>query len=240
MKWGNNMSAAAITLGVGYLPSDTAQTKLLDVHLHPDQPTTPISLGERCGPQSVGASFSLLQATDLRWVDHLRACGCEWMIALASEERMRSRNFTPQEILERKPGYTAAPPAAPPPEPPSPVLEKIRRALAEQDFNEIEGLRDVLTPKLVEQVAADWHADLPWETKDAYAALLLDQVAECVRPLFQDALDSPTAESRAYAVCVLTQDFSRFEAMMTSGSVDDAKVDAAVQALRSVPGVSPG
>jgi len=66
---------------------------------------------------------------------------------------------------------------------------------------------------------------------DAYAALLLDQMTECVRPIFQDALLSPCVESRAYGVCVLTRDFSRFETMMTSGGLDEAKVDAAVRAL---------
>lgn len=83
------------------------------------------------------------------------------------------------------------------------------------------------------EVAAEWHANLPWGVKDAYAALLMDQTADCVRPLFHDALRSPTVESRAHAVCVLTRDFSRFEKMLVDGGLDEKRVDAQVAALSS-------
>ncbi|MCB1277103.1 hypothetical protein [Prosthecobacter sp.] len=228
------MPATTITLGIGHLPSDHDRKTQLDVHLHLNCPATPISMGERWGPQSIGASFTLQQATENRHEEHLRVCGCDWLCRLALEERMSGHVFTPEEILQRRPEQ-AAPAAEPKPAPsqssPEPQLAKIRRALETHDFEKIEGLRDVLNPGLVQQIADDWRSDLPRETKDAYAALLLDQVADCVRPIFEDALASPSVESRAYAVCVLTKDFGRFDSMLVNGGLDAAKVDAAVRTL---------
>jgi hypothetical protein len=229
------MPATTIALGFGHLPQDHAKNTVLDVHLHLDHPATPLSLGERWGSQSTGAGFTLQQATESRMEAHLRACGCEWLGRLALEERMSGRIFTREEILARRPSSEAsAAPVVPSRREPSTepgVMETIRTALAEQDFEAIEGLRDVLNDEIVRQIASEWRAELPWEIKDAYAALLLDQTEDCVRPLFQDALRSPTVESRAYAVCVLMKDFGRFEAMLVNGGLDEAKVDAEVAAL---------
>ncbi len=230
------MPATTIALGFGHLPQDHAKHTVLDVHLHLDHPATPISLGERSGSQSTGAGFTLQQATEYRLEEHLRACGCEWLRQVAVEERLSGRIFSPQEILQRQPKVMTPPPTpkATAQRPTDPAaLPKIRAAIAAQDFEEIEGLRDVLNDEIVRQIASEWRAELPWEVKDAHAALLLDQTAECVRPLFQDALSSPTLESRAYAVCVLTKDFGRFEAMLVSGGLDEARVNAQVAALNS-------
>lgn len=230
------MPATTFALGFGHLPQDRAKTTLLDVHLHLDHPATPISLGERSGPQSIGNGFTLREATESLWEPHLRACGCEWLLRVASEERLRGRVFTPEEILARRPASASVSPplsSSPVKEPPAGSLERIRQALAAEDFEAIEGLRDVLTPGLVAQIAAEWRSELSWGMKDAYAALLMDQTDPGVRPIFRDALRSPTVESRAYAVCVLTQDFSRFDAMLDRGGLDEAKVDAQVAALSS-------
>lgn len=230
------MPATTIALGFGHLPQDHAQNTMLDVHLHLDHPTTPISLGERSGSQSTGAGFTLQEATEYRLEEHLRACGCEWLRQVAAEERLSGRIFTPQEILQRQPKVVTPPPtpkaAAQRPTDPA-VLPKIREAITAQDFEEIEGLRDVLNDEITRLIASEWRAELSWEIKDAYAALLQDQTADCVRPLFQDALHSPTLESRAYAVCVLTRDFGRFEAMLVNGGLDEARVNAQVAALNS-------
>ncbi len=218
------------------MPGDPSRGTLLDVTLHTDYPATPISLGERWGTQSTGSGFTLQGATEYRFEEHLRACGCDWLRAVANEERLAGRIFTPEEILQRRPAHPAGPPPLPPKNP-SPrasdgTLARIRTALAEHDFEEIEGLRDVLTDDLVRTIASDWSADLDWETKDAYAALLLDHTSEAVRPIFRDALDSPTVESRAYAVCVLTKDFARFDDFLIDGGVAEEPVDAAVAQVK--------
>lgn len=230
------MPATTIALGFGHLPLDHAKNTVLDVHLHLDCPATPISLGERWGLQSTGAGFTLQKATEYQLEEHLRACGCDWLRQVAAEERLCGRIFTPEEILARRPALAATSPpspTAPKKQPQSDALEKIRMAVAAQDFEEIEGLRDVLNEELARKIAGEWRADLPWGVKDCYAALLMDHTSDCVRPIFEDALRSPTVESRAYAVCVLTRDFSRFDAMLVQGGLDAAKVDAQVAALSS-------
>jgi len=227
----------AIMLGTGPLPGNHAGGTTLEVHLLPEYPDTPISLAERWGTQSTGGGFTLQGATEYRWEEHLRACGCDWLRAVANEERLSGRIFTPEEILQRRPAAPVMPPPLPTKHTPRPVtdgtLERIRTALAEHDFEEIEGLRDVLTDDLVRTIASEWSADLDWDTKDAYAALLLDQTSEVVRPIFRDALDSPTVESRAYAVCVLTKDFSRFDDFLIDGGVAEEPVDAAVAEVKA-------
>lgn len=226
---------AAVTLGTGHPPGDRAGSTLLDVYLHPDCPDGPLSLGESWGRVSgVGSQFTLQGAVE-HCADHLRACGCEWLIAAAEEERQAGRCLTPQEILDRQPvpqmGVTRAsgkPPAAK--EAPEGTLEKLRSAINSGDFEALESLRDVLTDAVVRELVRGWSPVLPWRTKDAYAALLQDQAAECVRPVFRDALRSPSVESRAYALCVLTGDFEQFSSLLSDGWVDAAKVDAAIAA----------
>ncbi len=236
------MPATSIALGTGRLPGNHAKGETLEVHLHLNCPATPISLGVRWGTQSTGAGLTLQDATAYCEEEHLRACGCDWLRQVANEERLSGRIFTPEEILQRQPGSAdilatatgvANSIAATATAGSSATLGTIREALAHQDYEEIESLRDILNPELVRLVAADWRANSSWDIKDAYAALLLDQTADCVRPIFLDALHSPTVETRAYAVCVLTRDFGRFDAMMVNGGLDEARVDAAVVGLGS-------
>lgn len=230
------MSSSYVLLGTGHLSGDHAKTRLQEVHLHLDCPATPISLGERCGPQSTGASLTLQKATEYAFEEHLRACGCDWLRHAALEERRRDRAFTPEEILAYRPRDVSV--AEPPvtgsrSRPLAPDLAACLTAIHSGDFEEIESLRDRLNADLVRDIAATWHAGLPWEVKDAYAALLLDRLDDCVRPLFTDALGSPMVETRAYAVCILQRDFSLFDGMLLNGGVDEARVQAAMENLRA-------
>ena len=222
------MSLPHVVLGRGKLPG----TGDLDVTLHLDHPEQPLSTGEQWGAHSSnGTGFQLAQASDRAFEEVIRACGCEWLLLLATEEKLRGRKFTPQEILMRKPAVEAPPvervlrkPRRSAPD----ALERCRAAIQKGDYEVLEGLRDVLDDDIVRTLASEWRSDLPWKVKDAYAALLMDQTAECVRPLFRDALKSPTVETRAYALCVLKGDFSLFDSLMSDGGVDEAKVDAAI------------
>ncbi len=225
------MSLPYVVLGRGKLPG----TGDLDVTLHLDHPEQPLSTGEQWGAHSSnGTGFQLAQAAERAFEEVIRACGCEWLLLLATEEKLRGRRFTPQEILARKPAESPdlrpqTPETAPRARKASAdALPKIRAAIAEGDFEALEGLRDVLDDSLVRKLASEWHEGLSWSVKDAYAALLMDQTAECMQPLFRDALKSPTLETRAYALCVLTRDFEQFTALMSHGGVDEAKVDAAI------------
>lgn len=226
------MAFQTIALGRGHPRNDPTGRTVLDVHLHLNCPEGPFSIGERCGnAPDVGVQVTLEELAD-RHFEHLLACGCEWLVPLATEERLRRRKFSPQEILERRPVSQAPERKAEPAKRARPggleAMPGIREALARRDYEALEGLRDVLNDDVVRALAAEWSPSLPWAAKDAYAALLQDQLAPCVHALFRDALKSPTAETRAYALCVLTGDFGKFTELMSDGGVDAAKVDAAI------------
>jgi hypothetical protein len=112
-------------------------------------------------------------------------------------------------------------------------IQKALAAIQAQDFQAIEYLRDDITKEDVYGLVSQWSSVLPWPIKDGYIALLMDQTGEVVKPIMQDALNSPSAESRAYALCSLTGNFDLFESLLSSGGVDAKKVDAAVKKYRS-------
>ncbi len=115
------------------------------------------------------------------------------------------------------------------------VHEFITKALAaiqKADYETLEGLRDEIKPQYVPHLVGTWNKSMPWKTKDAYIALLMDQMGEAVKPVMEDALNSPAAESRAYALCILKGSFNIFTDLMTDGSVDINKVDTAVARYR--------
>lgn len=150
------------------------------------------------------------------------------------------RDYVPEE-----PAKTTGP--NPPPVSPKPTSQPIRRmtmsedefithalaAIEKQDFELIEGLRDQIRPAYVPRLVATWNQSMPWGTKDAYIALLMDQSGDVVRPVMEDALNSPTVESRAYALCILKGDFKIFDSLLTDGWVDQNKVDTAVALYKS-------
>ncbi|HYC71424.1 MAG TPA: hypothetical protein VEB66_09475 [Opitutaceae bacterium] len=72
-----------------------------DVSVNLDDPTRPIGLGEGSGHGSIGGSFTLQEIRDPEWREHLKRCGCEWLVTLAEEEERRGIRFLPDQILER-------------------------------------------------------------------------------------------------------------------------------------------
>lgn len=227
---------AAISLGHGHPPGKAGENTLYDVHLHLDSPAHPISMGEQWGAAGgIGGSFTLQATAEPRHAEHLKICGCEWLQWLAAEEKRRGKVFTPEEIWARKPAVspparaTAPKASEKPPIDETEVIETIRAAIQIGEFEILEGLRDHLNECIIREVVADWSSDLPWSIKDAYAALLQDQTGRVVRPLYRDALNSPTPETRAYALCVLREDFGLFESLLSDGGVDAAKVNAAIE-----------
>ena len=109
---------------------------------------------------------------------------------------------------------------------------KALAAIQKPDYETLEGLRDEIKPEFVLPLLETWNKSMPWKTKNAYIALLMDQIGEAVKPVMEDALNSPAAESRAYALCILKGDFKLFDDLLTDGLVDVNKVDAAVARFR--------
>ncbi len=112
---------------------------------------------------------------------------------------------------------------------PATFMERAMRAIDTQDFETIEGLRDEVKPHHLPGLVRKWNANQPWNKKDAFVALLMDQKSPVVHPIMKDALNSPTAESRAYALCILKNDFTLLPKWLDkTGFIIPAKVDQAV------------
>ena len=112
-------------------------------------------------------------------------------------------------------------------------LPKALAAIHRGDYEAIESLRDEIRSAHMAALVAEWKADLLWRVKDGFVALLMDQTGAAVRPVMEDALNSPTAESRAYALCSLTGNFEQFTDLLSGGSVDAQKVDLAIRRYRA-------
>lgn len=108
-------------------------------------------------------------------------------------------------------------------------FKKALTAIEKADFETIESLRDQIRPEHIAPLVKSWHFALPWTIKDGYVALLMDQINEQVRPIMEDALNSPTPETKAYALCILKGDFDFFTYLLTpSGWIDPQKVEQAI------------
>lgn len=121
---------------------------------------------------------------------------------------------------------------APAPKPDT-VVQDSMRAIDRRDMEALEGLRDRIRPQHIKPIVARWRKNLSWPVKDAYVALLMDQTGPLVKDIMEDALNSPTVESRAYAVCILRKDFKLFSGFLVKGRMNRAKVDAAVKEYRA-------
>jgi hypothetical protein len=112
-------------------------------------------------------------------------------------------------------------------------ITKALAAIQKADYETLEVLRDEIKPEYVPHLLETWNKSMPWKTKNAYIALLMDQKGTAVIPIMEDALNSPAAESQAYALCILKGNFKLFDDLMTDGLVDVNKVDAAVARFRA-------
>lgn len=112
-------------------------------------------------------------------------------------------------------------------------LQQALHAIELSDYEALESLRDHVRAEYIPALLQSWSIDLPWSKKDAYLALLMDQNDDILTPMMEDGLNSPTVESRAYALCILTKDFTQFEKFLVKGGVDAQRVDTAVALYRS-------
>ncbi|MBL8019001.1 MAG: hypothetical protein JNM27_05010 [Leptospirales bacterium] len=115
-----------------------------------------------------------------------------------------------------------------------PVVKECLSAIEKQDFEAIERLRDKIRKQHVPAIASTWKSTFPWGKKDAYITLMMDQQNDILTPMMEDGLNSPTPETRAYALMILKKDFTLNKVFWDSrGWVIPAKVDAAVREYKT-------
>ena len=102
-------------------------------------------------------------------------------------------------------------------------------AVVNCDFEAAEALRGRLSRQQVSDVVTLYHDTSDWNQKDIAVHLLQDCEPAVVEIVMRDALHSPTAETRAIALCSLKNDFGMFETFLRNGFVDAALVDEAIR-----------
>lgn len=81
--------------------------------------------------------------------------------------------------------------------------ERALRAIQGRDADTIEMLRGEVLPEHVPVLVETWSAALPWDVKEGYTHLLMDQVDEMLKPILEDALNSPNPDMQATGICGL-------------------------------------
>lgn len=110
-----------------------------------------------------------------------------------------------------------------------PIITKALLAIRDDDIMAQESIRDVIKEKHVAEIASYWNQKFSWKIKNGFVTVLMDQLDDSTKPLMTDALKSPSVETRAYAICILTKNFEQFTSFLTSsGKVDATKVQAAI------------
>jgi hypothetical protein len=106
-------------------------------------------------------------------------------------------------------------------------------ALRNHDFEALETLRDGQVSDHLTDLVAAYAALNDWATKDLVLHLIQDCSDDRVRDVMLDALDSPTPDSRAIAICSLRSDNTLFDGFLVNGFVDGGRVDAAITEYRA-------
>jgi hypothetical protein len=102
-------------------------------------------------------------------------------------------------------------------------------AIVECDFELAESLRFTLTPATITEIVDMYHHLNDWSRRDIAVHLLQDCDPARVQSVMQNALNSPTPESRAIAYCSLCGDFEAFDSFLRDGFVDADLVDTAIR-----------
>lgn len=120
-------------------------------------------------------------------------------------------------------------------EPPGagPTLGEIRAAVEARDGETIEALRGAAVETLLPELVAYYWALSDWDRKDLVIALICDHSGPVLHPIYEDALSSPTVETRGLAVSGLDDNSALFESFVVNGRVEANRVDAAIEAYRA-------
>lgn len=97
---------------------------------------------------------------------------------------------------------------------PNAFLNMALGAIETNNFDQIENLRDDIDQQHIPDLMSTWSADLPWEIKDGYIHLLLDQTGELTAPVMIDGLGSPMPENRASALVILSKRELEYDDLM--------------------------
>lgn len=109
----------------------------------------------------------------------------------------------------------------------------ICEAIRTRDFESVESLRDGPVADYLPDLIRAYGMLDDWESKDLIIHLVQDCSDERLTEVMRDALDSPTPETRAIAVCVLRSDYSLFESFIVDGFVNADRVDEEIARFRN-------
>ena len=106
------------------------------------------------------------------------------------------------------------------------IPEQVTTALIEQDFEELESLREADHSEYHSDLIGLYQSSEMWSLRDGIVFLLQDRRGDSrLKPIMESALNSPNFQTRAIALVWLHNDLSVWDRLITDYAVDEAKVN---------------
>ena len=113
-------------------------------------------------------------------------------------------------------------------------IRRMVRAMNEYNVPAIESLRDSVTPAHIDVLLPLWDIELNWKTKDGFTFLMCDQIDPRLKPMMQEALNSPLEDSQAYGLCYLQGKDCNFNSMLDQyGRFSKEAINQQIKALKN-------
>ena len=84
-------------------------------------------------------------------------------------------------------------------------------ALESKRFDDVEGMREYVSTDFAEHLTNMYKEEDDWFKKELIIHLVQDQLDEAFEYIMHDALNAPSAESKAYSICYREKDRSLFD-----------------------------
>jgi len=113
-------------------------------------------------------------------------------------------------------------------------VSRMVRAMNEYNVPAIEMLRDSVTRAHIDAILPMWDIELDWKTKDGFTFLMCDQNDPRLKPMMEEALNSPLEDSNAYGLCYLQGKDCNFNSLLDpKGQFSKEAINQQIKALKN-------
>ncbi len=108
---------------------------------------------------------------------------------------------------------------------PKEFFTQLERAIESSSFEDVEEMRDYVIPDFAEHLTRIYRELDDWWKKELVIHLVQDQQSELFAEIMLDAINAPSAESKAYSICYREKDRSLFNKYLVNHTVSKELVN---------------